>query len=88
VEVKTTDSIKDQADLRTCGGNRSWNGQPKFLASQHCDLVFLLNLKTGAEREYPIEALEGRSTISMRASESSCFGVGGSIPSRRTYLPS
>jgi len=66
VEVKTTTREKGQVNLRTMGGNQSWNGVVKRISSSDCDIVFAVNLITGTEREYPVAELEGKSSISVR----------------------
>src|SRR5215467_1759420 len=44
VEVKTTRQTDGEIDLRTRGGNRSWNGEVKRLSALDCDVVFAVNL--------------------------------------------
>ncbi len=66
VEVKTTRQASGLIDLRTHGGNRSWSGVVKRLSETDCDIVFVVNVATGSEREYPVSALEGMSTITVR----------------------
>lgn len=66
VEVKTTAAVSDNVGLRTKGGNQSWSGEIKRLSSDDCDIVFLVNLRNGVEREYPIEELAGRNSITLR----------------------
>lgn len=66
VEVKTTTTIRGTVSLRTKGGNQSWNGESKRLSAKDCDVVFLVNLRNGREREYPIAELAGRNAVSLR----------------------
>ena len=66
VEVKTTKSANDQVMLRTVGGNQSWGGEVKRLSVEDCDVVFLVNLNNGVEREYTIEELAGRNSITLK----------------------
>jgi hypothetical protein len=66
IEVKTSRRASGEIDLRTHGGNRSWNGVIKRVTATDCDVVFLVNIATGGEREYPVSALEGMSTITVR----------------------
>ena len=63
VEVKTTKS--KLIDLRTSGGNQSWNKVYKKISSEDCDKVFCLNLKTLTWREFESLELEGRSTVTI-----------------------
>lgn len=65
VEVKTTTNDRGQVKLLTCGGNQSWNGVSKKLSSDDCDLVFAINLNTGAIREFPSSELHGRSSVKV-----------------------
>lgn len=67
VEVKTTAARSGEVDLRTRGGNQSWHGSSVYLSSRHCDVVFAVNLTTGVEREYSIEELEGRTSVTLPA---------------------
>ena len=66
VEVKTTTQKSGQTELRTLGGNQSWNGIIKFISSKDCDIVFIVNLITGAEKEFLIEELELRRTVTVK----------------------
>lgn len=66
VEVKTTSQKNGQVGLRTKGGNQSWNGEIKRISPTDCDLVFLVNTKTGAEKEYKSTELEGRNCITLK----------------------
>jgi hypothetical protein len=66
VEVKTTTQPKGEVSLRTMGGNRSWGGVIKRVSSADCDVVFAVNLNTGAEREFSICELEGKSSVTLR----------------------
>jgi hypothetical protein len=66
VEVKTSRQASGLIDLRTHGGNQSWTGVVKKVTATDCDVVFVVNLATGAEREYTASALEGMSTITVR----------------------
>ena len=65
VEVKTTRQANGQVNLRTLGGNQSWNKEVKRVSSADCDLVFLVNLNTGVEREYQAGTLEGRNSLKV-----------------------
>lgn len=49
VEVKTTDSKRNEIRLRVLGGNRSWEGSITDLSEGHCDVVSCVNLATSAE---------------------------------------
>ncbi len=45
VQVKTStywNKQRWQVNLKTCGGNQSWNGIVKFLEPTRCDWVFVL----------------------------------------------
>jgi len=66
VEVKTSRQASGEIDLRTHGGNQSWTGVVKRVTATDCDVVFVVNVTTGGEREYPVSALEGMSTITVR----------------------
>ena len=63
VEVKTTRQSNNDVGLRTLGGNQSWNGEVKRISSSDCDVVFIVNLNTGTEREFLAKDLEGRSSV-------------------------
>jgi hypothetical protein len=63
VEVKTTREKNGEVHLATDGGNRSWSGEVKALSATDCDLVFIVNLNTGTEREFVASELDGRKTI-------------------------
>lgn len=63
VEVKTTRQLDGEVHLATDGGNRSWNGEVKRLSATDCDRVFIVNLNTGSEQEYPISDLAGKKSI-------------------------
>ena len=65
VEVKTTRSVRNDVSLRTLGGNQSWSGEIKRISSSDCDIVFVVNLNTGTEREFLASELEGRSTVKV-----------------------
>lgn len=65
VEVKTTNSETNQVQLRTLGGNQSWNGVYKKLSADDCDRVYLVNLNNGVEREFFISELAGRTSIKL-----------------------
>ena len=66
VEVKSTRSQDGTVDLRTKGGNQSWDGEVKRISKRDCDLVFAINLLTKNFGEYPAEDLEGRATVTIR----------------------
>lgn len=63
VEVKTTKAKNDEVQLRTLGGNQSWNGVSSKISSNDCDKVFIVNLNTGTEIEIDSKELDGRSSI-------------------------
>ena len=65
VEVKTTRSVTNEVQLRTLGGNQSWNRVIKRLSKDDCDLVYLVNINNDVEREFKVEDLAGRSTIAL-----------------------
>jgi hypothetical protein len=65
VEVKTTTQLNGQLDLRTSGGNQSWNKEVKRISTDDCDLVYCTNLLTNSERVYTSSELEGKSSIRM-----------------------
>jgi hypothetical protein len=66
VEVKTTAQKSGAVTLRTAGGNQSWNGTVKRLSVDDCDLVFVVNILTGSQREYPIAEIAGRNQVTIR----------------------
>lgn len=66
VEVKTTTQQRGGVNLRTMGGNTSWNKEVKRITSQECDVVFVVNLNTSTEREYQAVELEGKSCVTVR----------------------
>lgn len=66
VEVKTTISKTGEIQLRTNGGNQSWSGTCKKISCQDCDVVYCVNLKTGVEKEFGAEDLEGMSTVTVK----------------------
>ena len=66
IEVKTSRRADGEIELRTKGGNRSWTGVVKRVRATDCDVVFAVNVATGGEREYPVSALAGMSTITVR----------------------
>lgn len=66
VEVKTTTQPGGAVGLRTKGGNSSWNGVVKRVSGTDCDVVFAVNLNTGAEREFSVRDLEGKSSVTLR----------------------
>lgn len=66
VEVKTTTRESGEVALRTMGGNRSWNGMVKRISEDDCDIVFAVNLATGAVREFQACELLGRTTVTVR----------------------
>jgi hypothetical protein len=65
VEVKTTRQADGEVDLRTKGGNSSWGGEVKRVSAHDCDVVFAVNLVTGAECEFLVEEVDGRCSISV-----------------------
>jgi hypothetical protein len=76
VEVKTTRQADGSVTLRTTGGNQSWSGVVKRISSEDCDVVFIVNLLTGAEQEFESHDLEGRSSVTVRHATLD-FGVSG-----------
>ena len=66
IEVKTTTQPKGEVSLRTMGGNTSWNGVVKRISRDDCDAVFAVNLNTGAEREFSVCEVEGKSSVTLR----------------------
>jgi hypothetical protein len=65
VEVKTSSQTNREFTLRTMGGNQSWNGVAKHLSPVDFDKVCLVHIGTGAQREFDISELAGRSTIRL-----------------------
>jgi len=66
VEVKTTTRTNGEISLRTKGGNSTWSGIVKYISTSDCDVVFVVNLNTGGEREYPATELAGRSSVVIK----------------------
>ena len=68
VQVKTsrftTEYGKHQVNFRTCGGNRSGTGKVSKLSRDEIDLVFIY-LSDGRVFEFPIDKLEGRTSINL-----------------------
>jgi PD-(D/E)XK endonuclease len=67
VQVKTTRHEADSgfaiADLRTKGGNTSWNGEVKRITQEDCDVVFI-NTPYG-NYELPAALVEGMATVTL-----------------------
>ena len=59
VEVKTTSRDNGTTQLRTY----TWSGEVKRVSTEDCDIVFIVNLNTGTEHEYPSAELHGRANI-------------------------
>jgi hypothetical protein len=66
VEVKTTTHARSQINLRTMGGNQSWNGTIKCISENDCDMVFAVNLTSGTEIEFPASQLAGKTAVTVR----------------------
>lgn len=64
IEVKTTRQVRGNVTLRTMGGYHG-GGKERRLSSADCDIVFVVDVLTGQEREFPIKDLEGRNTVNL-----------------------
>lgn len=67
VQCKTTGQIDKgsyRVDLRTRGGNQSWNGLSSQISIEETDLVWVSTLEGGAW-EFPVSLCAGKSTISL-----------------------
>ena len=54
-----------KCELRTRGGNQSWNKkESKKLSAQECDIVFIRTM-SGDRYAIPIHVIEGRSIITL-----------------------
>lgn len=68
VQVKSTSYLSKygiyQVELRTKGGNTSWNGVVKLADSTGCDLLFV-HCDNGDEYLIPVESFDGQGRISL-----------------------
>jgi len=68
VQVKTTSYKKPSgnyaAELRTKGGNTSWNGVVKVITKDSCDLLYI---HCGDFSQYliPVERIDGQVTVTL-----------------------
>jgi hypothetical protein len=66
IEVKSTVQMQGRVQLRTLGGNQSWNGVVKFISPDDCDEVFCYNINTGTHKIFTATELAGRTTVTVR----------------------
>lgn len=67
VQIKSTSYQRDstfQVELRTKGGNKSWNGIVKFADSSGCDTLFVY-CTSGDSYLIPVEVFDGQGQISL-----------------------
>jgi hypothetical protein len=68
VQVKTTNHKKPSGsysvELRTKGGNTSWNGVVKVVESASCDLLYVY-CEDGSEYLIPVSLISGQSSVTL-----------------------
>lgn len=67
VQVKTTRYRKPTnfcVELRTKGGNTSWNGVVKVVTKEACDLLFIY-CEDGSQYLIPVEVIDGQVTLTL-----------------------
>jgi hypothetical protein len=67
VQVKTTSQKSSngyEVELRTLGGNQSWNGVAKFFNSQRVDYLFVVT-ENGRRFFIPAESIEAKSRVTI-----------------------
>lgn len=68
VQIKSTSSLSKygiyQVELRTKGGNTSWNGVVKLADSTGCDLLFVY-CENGDKYIIPVEVFDGKGRLSL-----------------------
>lgn len=65
VQVKTTGYMRKgrfEVQLRTHGGNQSWNGLSRFISTRDCDIVFVYAMN-GEFWQFPASVVDGRGTL-------------------------
>jgi hypothetical protein len=67
VQVKTSNSSRNgnfRVELRTKGGNTSWNGVVKCVTSSQCDLLFVY-CEDQAQYLIPVALIDGRTMVTL-----------------------
>lgn len=67
VQVKTSNSLRKgnfRVELRTKGGNTSWNGVVKCVNSEQCDLLFVY-CEDQAQYLIPVAVIDGRTMVTL-----------------------
>lgn len=70
VQVKTTSSLRNsnyRVELRTKGGNTSWNGVVKCVTSSQCDLLFVY-CEDGTQYLIPVDLIDGQTMVTLSPS--------------------
>lgn len=67
VQVKTTSSSRNgsfRVELRTKGGNTSWNGVVKCVTKDQCDLLFIY-CEDKSKYLIPVDLIDGKTMITL-----------------------